>query len=135
MFVRHYHYLPYSHSLPQMRRLTLSAASLLAWQVAPASAFAPAGLGHAPPPRPGPVARSALRALGPADGSWIASAPALAGAAASTSTHVAAGLLSSDSIKVAFSVATFFPQLPWLFLILLPNSGVTKKLLGGYGEG
>jgi hypothetical protein len=46
----------------------------------------------------------------------------------------AAGVFNTDNIKVAFSVATFFPQLPWLFLILLPNANVTKKLMGGYGE-
>jgi hypothetical protein len=38
----------------------------------------------------------------------------------STSTlDVALGLLSTDNIKVAFSVATFFPQIFWLFLILI----------------
>lgn len=51
----------------------------------------------------------------------------------SSSLHnIASGLLSTENIKTAFSIATFGPQLPWLFLILLPNSGVTKKLLGGY---
>lgn len=55
--------------------------------------------------------------------------------AASSSLEVASGgLLTNENIKVAFSVATFFPQFPWLFLILLPNAGVTKKLMGGYGE-
>ena len=44
------------------------------------------------------------------------------------------GIFNADNISVAFSVATFFPQLPWLFLILLPNANVTKKLMGGYGE-
>lgn len=48
--------------------------------------------------------------------------------------NIASDILSTDNIKTAFSVATFFPQLPWLFLILLPNTGVTKKLLGGYGK-
>ncbi|KAL7531845.1 hypothetical protein ACHAXR_007659 [Thalassiosira sp. AJA248-18] len=52
--------------------------------------------------------------------------------ALSSSLDMASGILTSDNIKVAFSVATFFPQLPWLFLILLPNAGITKKLLGGY---
>ena len=37
---------------------------------------------------------------------------------------------SADSIKTAFSVATFLPQPFWLFLILLPNAGITKKLFG-----
>lgn len=52
--------------------------------------------------------------------------------ALSSSLDVASGILTNENVKVAFSVATFFPQLPWLFLILLPNAGVTKKLLGGY---
>ena len=47
--------------------------------------------------------------------------------------NIASDILSTDNIKIAFSVATFFPQVPWLFLILFPNTGVTKKLLGGYG--
>ena len=51
----------------------------------------------------------------------------------SSSLDISDGLLSTENIKVAFSIATFFPQFPWLFLILLPNAGVTKKLLGGYG--
>ncbi|KAL7489912.1 hypothetical protein ACHAW6_015651 [Cyclotella cf. meneghiniana] len=51
----------------------------------------------------------------------------------STSTlDVALGLLSTDNIKVAFSVATFFPQIFWLFLILIPKANVTKRLMGGY---
>ena len=37
---------------------------------------------------------------------------------------------SAESIKTAFSVATFLPQPFWLFLILLPNTGITKKLFG-----
>mmetsp|Transcript_2139 Transcript_2139/g.4571 ORF Transcript_2139/g.4571 Transcript_2139/m.4571 type:complete len:254 (+) Transcript_2139:107-868(+) len=53
-------------------------------------------------------------------------------ASTSSSLDVASGIFDSENIKTAFSVATFFPQLPWLFLILLPNTGVTKKLLGGY---
>lgn len=40
-------------------------------------------------------------------------------------------LPSADSIRTAFNVATFLPQPFWLFLILLPNSGVTKKMFGG----
>lgn len=43
-------------------------------------------------------------------------------------------LRRGQSIKTAFSVATFFPQLPWLFLIFLPRADATKKLLGGYGK-
>ncbi|EED87784.1 hypothetical protein THAPSDRAFT_264782, partial [Thalassiosira pseudonana CCMP1335] len=33
------------------------------------------------------------------------------------------------NIKVAFSAATFVPQIFWLFLIVLPKSEVTKKIL------
>ena len=40
------------------------------------------------------------------------------------------GFLSNGSIKQAFNLATFGPQLPWLFLILIPNTEVTKKLFG-----
>lgn len=60
---------------------------------------------------------------------------ALSSALSTSSLDVASsspGILSAENIKVAFSVATSFPQLPWLFLILLPNTGVTKKLMGGY---
>ncbi len=53
---------------------------------------------------------------------------------ASSSLDIAAGVFNTNNIKIAFSVATFFPQLPWLLLILLPNANVTKKLVGGYGE-
>lgn len=38
---------------------------------------------------------------------------------------------SVDSIRTAFNVATFLPQPFWLFLILLPKSGITKKMFGG----
>ena len=53
---------------------------------------------------------------------------------ASSSFDIASGVFTTDNIKVAFNVATFFPQIPWLFLILLPNANITKKLMGGYGE-
>ena len=50
----------------------------------------------------------------------------------STTTILSEGIGSSvDSIKTAFSVATFLPQPFWLFLILLPNAGITKKIMGG----
>ena len=42
------------------------------------------------------------------------------------------GVFTTNNIKTAFTIATFFPQLPWLFLILLPTTNITKKLLGGY---
>ena len=41
-------------------------------------------------------------------------------------------LFTTNNIKIAFSIATFFPQLPWLLLILLPTTNITKRLLGGY---
>ncbi|KAL9182148.1 hypothetical protein ACHAXT_012800 [Thalassiosira profunda] len=121
----------------------------LAW-AAPSVAFRP------PPSFPAGILSRApadhasstrLRALAPIDdvatlaSSTLPLAPTLPStallegamsSALSSSIDVAAGILTSDNIKVAFSVATFFPQLPWLFLILLPNAGVTKKLLGGY---
>ena len=61
------------------------------------------------------------------------------GHASSTSRHALLDpmLLSSvtdpspAAIQQAFSVATFFPQPFWLFLVLLPNAGFTKKLMGG----
>ena len=37
----------------------------------------------------------------------------------SLSSFEVASLLSTDNIKVAFSVATFLPQIFWLFLILI----------------
>lgn len=42
-------------------------------------------------------------------------------------------ILTQDSIHQAFSVATFFPQPFWLLLILIPNTGLTKKVMGGMG--
>ena len=53
-------------------------------------------------------------------------------AALSSSLDLTAGILTTENIKQAFSVATFFPQLFWLFLILIPKSDITKKLMGGY---
>lgn len=46
---------------------------------------------------------------------------------------VVTSVLTQDSIHDAFSVATFFPQPFWLLLVLLPNTGLTKKLMGGMG--
>lgn len=40
---------------------------------------------------------------------------------------------SLPTIHDAFSVATFFPQPFWLLLVLLPNSSITKKIMGGMG--
>ena len=53
-------------------------------------------------------------------------------AALSSSLDLSSGILTTENIKQAFSVATFFPQIWWLFLIVLPKSGITKKLMGGY---
>ena len=51
--------------------------------------------------------------------------------ASSLAVSSAADILSLDNIKSAFNVATFGPQVFWLFLILLPNSSITKRLFGG----
>lgn len=40
----------------------------------------------------------------------------------SSSVRLAEGLLSTENIKVAFSVATFLPQVFWLFLIIIVSS-------------
>jgi hypothetical protein len=37
------------------------------------------------------------------------------------------------TIHDAFSAATFLPQPFWLLLVLLPNSSITKKIMGGMG--
>mmetsp|Transcript_34906 Transcript_34906/g.74462 ORF Transcript_34906/g.74462 Transcript_34906/m.74462 type:complete len:260 (+) Transcript_34906:62-841(+) len=124
--------------------------SLIFWG-APSSAFAPVATsphGAAPLPRVknhrSPSTR--LHPFAPIDevATLASSTLALATTAAdpallegalnsvSSSTLGVSAILTAENIKVAFSVATFFPQLPWLFLILLPNAGVTKKLLGGY---
>ena len=42
-------------------------------------------------------------------------------------------VLPPTSIHDAFSVATFLPQPFWLLLVFLPNSGITKKIMGGMG--
>mmetsp|Transcript_27313 Transcript_27313/g.40373 ORF Transcript_27313/g.40373 Transcript_27313/m.40373 type:complete len:243 (+) Transcript_27313:75-803(+) len=39
-------------------------------------------------------------------------------------------LLSNDNISKAFNVATFGPQLLWVLMILLPNTTITKKIMG-----
>jgi hypothetical protein len=41
-------------------------------------------------------------------------------------------ILSNENIKTAFNVATFGPQILWLFMIFLPNAQITKKLMGTY---
>jgi hypothetical protein len=38
---------------------------------------------------------------------------------------------SSPAIQQAFSAATFFPQPFWLLLVFIPNSDLTKKIMGG----
>ena len=42
-------------------------------------------------------------------------------------------VLPPTSIHDAFSVATFLPQPFWFLLVVLPNSGITKKIMGGMG--
>lgn len=42
--------------------------------------------------------------------------------------------LSPEPIHTAFSVATFLPQPFWLLMILLPNSDITKRIMGGLGR-
>ena len=52
-----------------------------------------------------------------------------------TSSSIATSLspiLSNENIKTAFNVATFGPQILWLFMIFLPNAQITKKLMGTY---
>ena len=46
---------------------------------------------------------------------------------------IVTSLLTEESIHDAFSVATFLPQPFWLLLILIPNNGITKKIMGGMG--
>ena len=118
-------------------------------------AYTPSSSAFAPPHRAQQHSRTpTLRALAPSLDDVAAGIAAIAGPmiafddfvdsaalfSSSTSLEVAAaspsmgGIFDAGNIKTAFSVATFFPQLPWLFLILLPRAGVTKKLLGGFGE-
>ena len=71
-------------------------------------------------------ASTVLRAFDPA----IVSDTISQAASSSSSINLADGLLSNENIKQAFNLATFGPQLPWLFLILFPSTDVTKKLFG-----
>jgi hypothetical protein len=41
--------------------------------------------------------------------------------------------VSPEPIHTAFTVATFLPQPFWLLIVLLPNKGFTKKIMGGLG--
>ncbi len=41
-------------------------------------------------------------------------------------------ILSNENIKQAFSIATFGPQYLWILLVFLPNTQITKKVMGGY---
>jgi hypothetical protein len=49
------------------------------------------------------------------------------------STWIAEVPISSEPIHTAFTVATFLPQPFWLLIILLPNTAITKKIMGGLG--
>jgi len=51
--------------------------------------------------------------------------------AISSSSTTLSFIFTNDDVKQAFNVATFLPQPFWLFLILLPNSNFTKKIMGG----
>jgi len=53
------------------------------------------------------------------------------GALLDPSILIAQNGVSAESIQNAFSVATFLPQPFWVLLTLLPNTGVTKKIMGG----
>jgi len=46
------------------------------------------------------------------------------------STASSSALFPLESIKTAFSVATFLPQPFWLLLILFPNTKITKQIMG-----
>jgi len=53
----------------------------------------------------------------------------------STTTLISAtaqNVLSNESIKKAFSLATFGPQYLWILMIFFPNRNITKKVMGGY---
>ena len=52
-------------------------------------------------------------------------------AAAALST-VLSTVLSNENISVAFNIATFGPQLLWLLIIFIPNTQITKKIMGSY---
>ena len=39
-------------------------------------------------------------------------------------------LLPEEIIPAAFNVATFGPQIPWLLMVLLPNTDLTRKVMG-----
>ncbi len=40
--------------------------------------------------------------------------------------------LTNENISKAFNVATFGPQLLWLLMILIPNTKITKTVMGSY---
>jgi hypothetical protein len=48
------------------------------------------------------------------------------------SSSITTSILSNEEIKTAFNVATFGPQILWLFMILLPKNEITKKIMGSY---
>jgi hypothetical protein len=125
----------------KMRSITMTCVLALAAAAAPSSsssafAFAPI-VSPAALIRPRTMRRASTSFVDVDFASTITSAfdySALAASSSSSSSSVGVDILGENGIKIAFEVATFFPQLPWLFLILLPNAGITRKLLGGYGE-
>ena len=108
-------------------RLSLAAVAMALLLSRPASSFAPHPTASisSTQVRP-PTKHQAL--LDP----YLLETAAVSASASSYSSLLSADAIgsSADSIKTAFSVATFLPQPFWLFLILLPNAGITKKLFG-----
>ena len=74
---------------------------------------------------PPPSSSSSMRMMLPLD-DW-------SGISSSLTTLAEQPLLTEDDIANAFKVATLGPQLLWLFIILLPNANITKRIMGGYG--
>lgn len=107
-------------------RLSLAAVAMALLLSRPASSFAPHPTASISSTQLRPPTHQAL--LDP----YLLETAAASASASSYSSLLSADAIgsSADSIKTAFSVATFLPQPFWLFLILLPNAGITKKLFG-----
>ena len=50
----------------------------------------------------------------------------------SSSISTSLSFLTNENIAKAFNVATFGPQLLWVLMILLPNTKITKTVMGSY---
>ena len=105
-------------------RLSLAAVAMALLLSRPASSFAPHSTASLSSTQVRPPTHQALL-----DPYLLETAAASASSYSSLLSADAIGS-SADSIKTAFSVATFLPQPFWLFLILLPNAGITIKLFG-----